>query len=210
MSENKTIAVDTKSTHRKDNMINDLFVLGQLWRNKEISNDAINSILEKYSWYLTEYQPDDKGVYQKAKYQGCPFWSEGALNEYELGNVSVLRHEHVIPRRIFMQSVWERICKTDGINEVNKRIMTQQIKDGLIGCVVTEKEAYDILDKESKNTMPDGKTDFFEIVEQALIWERYEVSKISIFKVKWERKGRQWKKTTVQPFLKKGEGVYDA
>ena len=197
--------MDNKSTHSKSKMIKDLFILAELWKRNEISNDTINAVLEKYSWYLTEYQSDDRGEYHRAKYQGCPFWSLKALSDWKEGTISPkeLRHEHVVPRTILMNSIWKTFCTEESISEEKKHRITQQIIEGFIGCVVTIDEA-NKLDQNHKITMPYGDS-FFDIVEQGLVWGRYKECNIPVYQVIWKREKNRWERIDEKPLIENGQ-----
>lgn len=128
----------------------------------DLSDNAKETLLHSLSWAFTEFH---------GKIRGCRYWSEAATAVYrelerKMASASELnkelsrelRHEHVVPRNIFVKSVIEG----------RKELKIEDLRDKLLGCVVTRAEA-ETLDKHYKKTHPQGD-DFFEIHDA---WARY-------------------------------------
>ena len=183
----------------KKQMINDMFeILG----NEKISNASKKHILDMYCWILTE-RKGNKDESKNAKFKGCDYWSKAALerlddnttekNNYESG----LRHEHVVPRKLFRKYV-DNVCKNwSGMDQTDKNKIIEKINNFFIGCVVTKEEADDI-DNKYKDKFPDEdkNTSLADITKKNL-WDRYKntIPKPEILKVEWESKSRGWEKT---------------
>lgn len=132
----------------------------------KLSDNAKIELLHSLAWAYTE---------NNGKIKGCKYWSEDAINKYKNGVKVEFRHEHVIPRNIFVNSVLEKKCK------ITKKVLDNR----LVGCVVTADEAKR-LDRKYKTTHPDNE-DFFNIKN---VWGRYEEVGIKYCEVKWKKIGR--------------------
>ena len=171
------------------------------------------------SWSFSDRTEND--INQSAKYKGCKYWSEDALKRIDnKGNWiddkkdKGLRHEHIVPRSIFINAVdnhfkeiRKEIWDNNGdIEEIANReflILMEKMKV-MQGCVVTSEEA-DRIDGKTpgkkgngiyKNDMPEsayksGKPKkeswelFSEITDQ---WARYKTetsNDIHIYELEW-------------------------
>ena len=170
-------------------MINDMFeILG----NEKISNASKKHILDMYCWILTER----KGTIEKsknAKFKGCDYCSKDAFEQLITNNESGLRHEHVVPRKLFREYV-DNVCKNwSGMNPTEKNEIIEKINNFFIGCVVTKKEA-DAIDSECKDSFPNVYS--FEKITGDNLWNRYlkAIKGHTIRKVEWKSKSRGWEK----------------
>lgn len=146
----------------------------------------------------------DKGkenINKPAKYKGCKYWSieayEKHIKPFENAalkgfSVSDLVHEHVVPKRIFintMEKYFEDIRANtpyenieDKMNEVFDKLKTA-ISKNLYSCVITNDENKN-LEKKFRNRMPNNEEDFFEIKHP---WDRYtETGYTELYEVQWK------------------------
>lgn len=108
------------------------------------------------SWPYTDRAKNN--IEQCAKYKGCPYWSEEALKridetgKWQEGEKDKgLRHEHIIPRTIFinaMEDYFDDIRKKiekgayrEAIYEEAFTDLSKKMEEMMKGCVVTSKEA---------------------------------------------------------------------
>lgn len=167
----------------KEQLISDMVKILQ----EDISETSRKHIIDMYCWLLTERKSPYNGksksraVDKNAKYKGCDYWTDDALALYtENKNSNGLRHEHVVPRKLFV----------DYVNSNVNNIEVDKINKFFIGCVVTKKQAEEI-DRNYKEKMP--KDEKFEDINEKNLWSRYTLSKIkAINKVNWESKPRGW------------------
>ena len=133
-----------------------------------------------------------KAVDKYAKYKGCDYWTKDAFDQCfeEKDNIftfkgnktlSGLRHEHVVPRKLFVDYVNSNVNNID-VDKINKYF---------IGCVVTKDKSKRI-DENFKDTMPNKEITFEKITEKNL-WSRYTESGItSIYEIEWEINNKSW------------------
>ena len=167
----------------------------------ELGKVSTAHIIDMYCWLLTERKelPEEttanwitpKAVDKYAKYKGCDYWTKDAFKQCfeEKDNIftfkgnktlSGLRHEHVVPRKLFV----------DYVNSNVNNIDVDKIKNYFIGCVVTKKESEEI-DKKCKDKMP--KCENFESINDSNLWSRYTESGItSIYEIEWEINNKSW------------------
>ncbi|MCD8373171.1 MAG: hypothetical protein LUD27_07720 [Clostridia bacterium] len=150
----------------------------------QLSAVAKEDILVAIGWHWTENKISGS---PKAKIWGCNYWSKAAfemafdVNGEEIRkkkrfNVNKLRHEHVVPKRVFINSILNRQGK------LNEQELSQALNDKFFACVVTPEEAKK-LDRNYRNAMPEGQ-DLFEIKEP---WERYIKTGITdIIEISWD------------------------
>lgn len=75
-------------------------------KKNKVPDYIVKSLQDRLLWIATEN--DNHGV--KRKYDGQPYWSSSALDQYLVSRkISGLRHEHSIPRKI----LHEKINKSD-------------------------------------------------------------------------------------------------
>lgn len=137
--------------------------------DSKLSDNAKIELLHSLAWAYTE---------NDGKIKGCKYWSEEAISVYRKDKkadfAKLFRHEHVVPRNIFVNSVLKE-----------KRKITEEDLKKLVGCVVTADEATR-LDKVYKTTHPDGE-DFFHINN---VWGRYQEVGIKYCEVEWKKNGK--------------------
>ena len=171
----------------KDKIIEDLI---SLCRIENFSKTTLHECLRLvFSWALTAR--DDNG--NSAKYFGCPYWSEAALAQYDKNkNAKDLRHEHVIPRTIFNNSIEkyrdDYILSADFNYEECFSFLKGHISDKLFACIITKDEDKMFSQNKVSRCMPDGEDDFFNITKK---WARYKAAGVThIRKVKWSKPGK--------------------
>lgn len=174
---------DFVKEYDKDKMISDIiFMFGE--GKDKLSDLAKFDVLKAIGWHFTER----KGKHDpKAKIWGCTYWSynayEIAFKETDTGflrkNINIdkeLRHEHVVPKSVFLESIWHNQNRLPELN------IKEVMQKNFFACVVTKKEAED-LDKKYKNCMP-NREDLFSIQNP---WERYiKAGFESVLKLEWE------------------------
>lgn len=184
----------------KQRMIEDMF---EILSNEKISNASKEHILDMYCWILTERKgTEDKS--KNAKFKGCNYWSEAALEHLSknindrTNHESDLRHEHVVPRKLFRKYV-NNVCKNwSGMNQTDKNKIIEKINNFFIGCVVTKKEADTIdgkFDGKFKDSFPN--VDSFAGITEENLWNRYRetIKGHTIMAVTWNPKSRGWEKS---------------
>lgn len=136
----------------------------------KLSDNAKIELLHSLAWAYTE---------NNGKIKGCKYWSEEAIRIYKEDKIAdfakLFRHEHVVPRNVFVNSVLKE----------KRKITNEDLEGRLVGCVVTADEAKR-LDRKYKTTHPDNE-DFFNIKN---VWGRYEEVGIKYCEVKWKKIGR--------------------
>lgn len=170
----------------KERLIKDMLSVCSL-SSDELSDASRMEFIDKaISWHYTDR--DECG--RTAKIKGCPYWTEAALERFLSGQEKHrdgdYRHEHIIPRIIFKEAIFNGLFKNYTTNEL-KDIFDRN----LIGCVVTQDE--DSLLNEYKSSMPgdESEKDFFSIADP---WARYKaVGLTKICKVEWKHSGNGWK-----------------
>lgn len=174
----------------KEDLIRDLKKIIELAQSGEISYAAVKALFDKYSWFLTEEGYDEKSdTLVDAKYKGCKYWSEEALNEYNKTKPKIeknkFRHEHVVPKNLFKDYLLRLIDEGEKVTIEDLKLL---ISRNLIACVVTEAEDKVKLSRYSK-TMPGDEADCcFEEIRDT--WARYREAPIKVFEVEWNRSGR--------------------
>lgn len=170
----------------KDRLIKDMLSVCSL-SSDELSDASRMEFIDKaISWHYTDR--DEYG--RTAKIKGCPYWTKAALERFLSGQEKHrdgdYRHEHIIPRIIFKEAIF---------NGLFKNYTPDELKDifdrNLIGCVVTHDE--DSLLNKYKSSMPGDESgkDFFSISDP---WARYKAVGITeIYKVTWKKTDKTWK-----------------
>ncbi len=149
--------------------------------NCKLSDQAKYDIIYKIAWEWTE------GRTTATKYYGCKYWSEKALKEkfpkykitcgetitYDKKDEKNLRHEHVVPKKLFMEYIWY-ILKNP--KQFNSAKLKRVIENNLVACVVTKEEDSNLI----KDKLP---TEFnsecayvndFECIKYP--WARYKIA----------------------------------
>ena len=172
------------------------------------------------AWSFSDRSEND--IEKKAKFKGCPYWSAKALKRIDdAGNWKKggkkdkeLRHEHVVPRSVFVNAMEEHFKsvrdeiekKKDEREEILKReyeMLRAKMENCIFGCVVTKEEAKDI-DKEYKTNMPeeayqgnekpdkDALWDLFDKIERP--WKRYKMAGVKeVWKLEWKFEKGRWR-----------------
>lgn len=161
---------------------------------KELSEQAKYDIIHKIAWEWTE------GQTTATKYYGCRYWSQKAFEEkfekvegdeetwkYSKKNVAGLRHEHVVPKKLFMEYIW-RLVKDE--KKVDREDLLKLMDNNLLACVVTKEEDSTLI-KDKLPTQIDNNGVFIEEFEEITNpWIRYviayakdEMSKI--YEIEW-------------------------
>ena len=174
----------------KADLINDLKIIIELAQSGEISYAAVKALIDKYSWFLTEEGYDEKSdTLVDAKYKGCKYWSEEAINKYKETDPKIekreFRHEHVVPRILFKDYLMRIIDQNEKISFED---LESIISRNLIACVVTKDEDKYKLSNYSKTMPGDEANSSFEEIRDA--WARYRETSIKVFEVEWNRSGR--------------------
>ena len=180
---------------------------------KELSDQAKYDIVHKIAWEWTE------GQKKKRKYFGCTYWSKEALvkkykpkdkdesdfiKELEKGNECSpsekddkgLRHEHVVPKKLFMEYVWDMVIGNVMLDKANlKNLMNQN----LLACVITADEdkvfsEYKITEKLPSVVENFDNKQFVSITQFENVgdntWNRYKIAQqgglSTIYKVEWD------------------------
>lgn len=167
------------------------------------SDEIKDEIKQDIAWMWTDHAniPEKK----KAKYSGCNFWSKEALNVlYKMDwdteepiekNAGVnpeklLRHEHVYPRKDFIESCDAFFKHEHSENDLHE--YKEKLEAFFCGCVIT---------KEEERRLPRGANAHIDVCSLSLkeCWSRYrdynEAHKdkpIEVYKCEWELKGRNW------------------
>ncbi len=176
-----------KSSYDKSRMAEDIIYVFDGYNKGELSETAVNSVIEKLSWYYTEHRedPNEKGHFVFSKYKGNPYWTKKAIEYYRTKNTTDgLIHEHIIPRQLFKTSLWNHK------DDLNKSKLEDAMNNKLVACVVTKEEA-ESLDQRFKKTMPSGESDDFFCIKDP--WIRYKQMGIDVSEVTWERHNNRWK-----------------
>lgn len=200
----------------RDQLIRDMIYVGCLPQfsdknRREVINVSIAwSFSDRYS----------QNINRSAKYKGCPYWSKNALDILDSKgkfDTKELRHEHIVPRKIFVDAMIVyfgkvRINLQKKKNDEEVKIYLEEVfkelkkamKKLLIGCVVTTAELKLIDGEGNKLDMPeyayvlnkkpeDIEAKFFEINDE---WARYKDKdknfKIEVFKLEWLSEKRYW------------------
>ena len=164
---------------RKNDMFNDLV---ELCTEHILSTQNTYEIVKNIAWSWTDGMGNG--------YQGCTYWSEAALKKcYNVEDVSEckektshsnkdLRHEHIVPKRLFIEYIMDKCYK-------NKENPNRNFIDGnLIGCIITADE-----DKLFSGKLRYGMSNeiCFEDINCANRWLRYLEAGISkIYNVSWK------------------------
>lgn len=125
---------ETNSKYRtKDQIVRDVAVV----LNSPLTYGTKCAVLLDVGWVWTEFH---------GKYEGCPYWSERALEQFEANAKTKLRHEHAVPKSVIIAMLVEIDSPThDQVRDICERL--------LIGVVVTREED-NLLNREFKKTMP--------------------------------------------------------
>lgn len=176
--------------------------------NCKLSDQAKYDIIYKIAWEWTE------GRTTATKYYGCKYWSKGALSqvfgEENVFNVTPLtytkkiedglRHEHVVPKRLFMEYVWY-LVKNPG--KFIKTEVKKFIENNLVACVITATEDKKFSDLKIVDKLPESvedfdKDDFMHIAKfedvKTRTWNRYKIVGITdIYELEWDVKNKEVK-----------------
>lgn len=203
-----------KSKEHRDQLIRDMIYVGCLPQFSDKNRREFVNV--SISWSFSDRSKEN--INRSAKYRGCPYWSKNALYILDSkGKVDTgeLRHEHIIPRKIFVDAVLSRFKRVRIKIENGKDIETllneefeylkEKMSELLKGCVVTKTEA-EILDSDrnksempehayAKNNKPQNDEDkFFEIKDP---WARYRNKdkkfRIDVFELEWSFENSRWK-----------------
>lgn len=199
-------------TNHRDQLIRDMIYVCCLpnisdKNRKEFINVSI-------SWSFTDRSKTN--IKQSAKYKGCPYWSELALQRLDNdGNWEKkgkkdkgLRHEHIVPRKIFIDAIEEHFkevrnemkAKPKELDKILNREFEKLkplMDDRLKGCVITKEDEKKI-DGAFKDKMPDwaykdstkpkGKWKLFAEIKDP--WARYKdrngTWNLNIKKLEWK------------------------
>lgn len=165
----------------------------------KFSAEMKDQIKKDMAWMWTDHAniPERR----KAKYLGCGFWSKEALNVlYEMdwetlkpnrrktgiNYQSLLRHEHVYPRRDFWESIDAFFEHAHSENELHE--FKEKLEEFFCGCVIT---------KEEDRRLPRGFNAHVDVCSLSTkeYWSRYRNCKgepIEVFKCEWEFKSNRW------------------
>lgn len=195
---------------RKDEMVCELNYLCS--RDSIISKRTTEEILKLISWKWTENRDLDGLSSEEVGngYYGCTYWSRKALEAvYEdfpdlkkrkkISDAQlrkfIVTHEHVIPKRLFVNYVMKCIDDRKPITFDKESIDSTM----LIGCIVTKDEAKILDSKELgiQRNMPPNIISTFPIAVDE-VWSRYQLvnnnvndeDKITVYKVTWKEDGR--------------------
>lgn len=163
--------------------------------NCELSDQAKYDIIYKMAWEWTE------GRTTATKYYGCKYWSEKALKEkfpeskiacgetieYDRKDEKDLRHEHVVPKKLFMEWVWYMLKNP---NQFNSDGFKNVIENNLVACVVTKEEDSNLI----KDKLPIelnsecAYVNDFECIKYP--WARYKIAQdkgemTTIYELEW-------------------------
>lgn len=213
---NFRITKGTEGENHREQLVRDMIYVCLLPNLSEKNRREFINVSVAWS-YTDRYITD---INRSAKYKGCPFWSEKALERLENDGSwkkdgekdKGLRHEHVVPRKIFVEAMLyhfnevRKEIKDDGSNleEIANREFIKIngiMNELLIGCVVTDDEAKK-LDKDDmpniayKNGKPEN--DWLKFSEINYVWARYKKAKDTkdispIFRLAWKFEGNRWK-----------------
>lgn len=190
--------------------------------DEELSQQAKYDVLYKISWEWTEGQKKAK------KYFGCEYWSEKAL-ERKYGkdflkniesqkfittknNDKGLRHEHVVPKKLFMEYVWQMVIDREPLDKDN---LEKLMEKNLLACVITAAEdkvfsKYKITEKLPGVVENFDSEKFYSITQFEKVedntWNRYKIAQqdglSTIYKVVWDKTDAK-KITEIEQFLPK-------
>jgi len=165
---------DTNSTVRNyqscDQILEDLCKIAK----SDLSDPAKFKLYDHLCWMFTEFY---------GKHCGVIYWSEKAYKVYcnkKKGEnwCKKLRHEHVVPKSIFINSMFKN-------HDVADDDLKKHFSEKMIACIVTVEEDNLLNKKGLRTSMPDGNTNFFEISD---IWERYKACGIEVLELEWKSK----------------------
>jgi hypothetical protein len=141
-------------------------------RSKKVDTDEKNTSKVIKEFVLWKWST------RHGKYKGCEYWSQKAFIQYQDGDDSNLKHEHVIPRNTVTELLIEKYTK----QEVTAEIISTELSRLCLGCVLTEDED-NLIPSHLTSKMPKNwdKND---------VWARYreafQEDGITIFKVNWK------------------------
>jgi len=131
--------------------------IAEVLNSKTLSHGTKRSVVDHVLWVWSEFH---------GKYEGCPYWSESAI---ESGEEDVdLIHDHAIPRKL----IREEIFKHD--ENANTQTIRDILEKNCIGVVITKDEDLILNGRKLRSAMPLGKT-----INDT--WSRYTDSNIRIF-----------------------------
>lgn len=199
------ITVGNESLDHRDQLIRDMIYIGCLpYVSKKTFHEALDKCI---SWPLSDKGEDN--INKSAKYKGCTYWSQDAYENHLLKHIkesptgfeitdfsdSGLKHEHVVPRCIFIATMEKYFSELrEKIKNKTKEECAVLLNDAfeklkehidkkIFGCVVTDGEDKTILNV-YKDHMPDNCSDFFAIQDP---WARYKRSDYKkLYKVTWK------------------------
>ena len=205
------------SNYTRQEMIDDITLLSKIQKNNKdvLSDNIIKAILHNIAWAWTEQNEFDvQGKVYQAKIKGCKYWTEEAFLdvfqknssgvwEEKLSHKYSLRHEHIVPKKIFKEAAGKLI---QGKAQFTIQDLKKAMENCLIGCIVTngtkgQPEQANLLDAKNngcrdKMPPPQDKCDFCQITDP---WARYKKMKkqsskfTKIYIVKWKKgKYNKW------------------
>ncbi len=167
------------------------------------SDEMKEQIKKDMAWMWTDHANFQEK--RKAKYLGCGFWSKEALDVlYEMdwktlkpnrrktrvNYQSLLRHDHVYPRKDFWESCDALFKHAHSENDLHE--FKKKLEEFFCGCVIT---------KEEDSRLPRGADAHVDVrsLTSKECWSRYrdynEAHKdkpIEVYKCEWELNGRSW------------------
>lgn len=213
MYQDITIYGGVQDKNHRDQLIRDMIYVCCLPHLSEKNRREFLNV--SVAWSYTDRTVSD--INKKAKNKGCPYWSANAFQKLKKGNCSGLRHEHIVPRKIFVEAMLDyfkevRTKIAAGANP--EEIMNQAfneiaplMKNNLIGCVVTTDEA-GLLDGKipgkkgafqeempdeayDSSDFPKNKYEVFSKIKNP--WARYiRVKEVTVMELEWTKKSRKW------------------
>ena len=167
------------------------------------SDEMKDQIKKDMAWMWTDHANFQEK--RKAKYLGCGFWSKEALDVlYEMdwktlkpnrrktrvNYQSILRHDHVYPRKDFKESCDAFFKHDHSENDLHE--FKEKFEEFFCGCVIT---------KEEDRRLPRGASEHIDVCSLSPneYWSRYrnynEAHKdkpVEVYKCEWELNGRSW------------------
>ncbi len=159
-----------------------------------LSEQAKYDIVHKIAWEWTE------GQTTSTKYYGCRYWSKAAFEEkfekvegsektwkYSKKNVDGLRHEHVVPKKLFIEYIWRLVKNKE---EVNVEELLKLMNNNLLACVVTKDEDGKLIKDKLPAQLEDNVVFIEEFEKIKNPWARYEIAQAKgemseIYEIEW-------------------------
>lgn len=137
----------------KEEMCEDI---AEVLNSQTLSHGTKRSVVDHVLWVWSEFN---------GKYEGCPYWSESAIESGE-GNVDLI-HDHAIPRKLIREQIF--IHDKKATSEIIRKILDKHC----IGVVITKNEDLILNERKLRSALPYGKT-----IDDT--WSRYTDSNIKI------------------------------